>query len=676
MTAALLALAGAAGPAQAEDAEALFFSDLPVVASVSRLPQRLSDAPASVTVIDRDMIRASGARSLNDLMRLVPGFQTFAHSDTPARVNYHGITDDNDFSPRVQVLVDGRSLHSPLFRSGMNWALAPVALEDIERIEVVRGSNTVSYGTNAFLGVVNIITTDPALSRGTSVSTRQGNQGIADYTLRSGGRLGAAGHFRLTVQQVEDDGLADRYDWKDRFRNRRFDSRFGFQLGSRDALDLSLGRVEGRFIRGRFDMDAHPPVPETDNPFRDLRESSTWMQLRWSRALAQGGEFSLRYAFNEDKGNDAFTDPGLPAPYARVNQAGDRGRRHELEAMHSLAPLAGTRLVWGASWRRDELVSRTLLRDEGTVRREVWRAFANGEWKPVSWLTANLGVSHEDDALAGSHVSPRASLAFHLTPENTVRLGYSRAWRTAGILAYRANYREGPRPRDLLQTGNPDLPAERLDSWELAYLGDWQDWDLSLDVRFFRERLRDRLMLLRPGARPTASSEQPIQDIHMDGHEYQLRWQPLGGTRLVLSHSSIRIGSALSANGERIARVAGSSLNSGNGLALYEALAEQSAPRYMSSLLLMQKLPRGLDFSLAHYRSGAMKWTRNTDVGKYHRTDVRLAYPFRIGGQPGELAYTVQSLEGAHVEQRMDEVDEPKARVVDRRQWVTLRLDF
>jgi iron complex outermembrane recepter protein len=189
----LIAFTVAAPPAIAE--EELFFAELPMVASVSRLPQRQADAPASVTVIDRDMIKASGARALNDVMRLVPGFQTFAHSDASARVNYHGITDDNDFSPRVQVLVDGRSLHSPLFRSGMNWGLVPVALEDIERIEVVRGSNTVSYGTNAFLGVINIITTDPALVRGTSVGINSGSQGVRDYTLRTGGKFGENGKF-------------------------------------------------------------------------------------------------------------------------------------------------------------------------------------------------------------------------------------------------------------------------------------------------------------------------------------------------------------------------------------------------------------------------------------------------------------------------------------------------
>ena len=157
---------GAVGMSSASEltTEDAFFSDLPVVASVSRLPQRLADAPTSVTVIDREMIKASGARELSDVFRLVPGFQTHPNNTDSARVTYHGLTDE-EFSPRVQVLVDGRSLYSPLFRNGVNWALIPVALDDIERIEVVRGTNAVSYGSNAFLGVINIITLDPALAK-------------------------------------------------------------------------------------------------------------------------------------------------------------------------------------------------------------------------------------------------------------------------------------------------------------------------------------------------------------------------------------------------------------------------------------------------------------------------------------------------------------------------------
>jgi iron complex outermembrane receptor protein len=107
-------------------------------------------------------------------------------------------------------------------------------------------------------------------------------------------------------------------------------------------------------------------------------------------------------------------------------------------------------------------------------------------------------------------------------------------------------------------------------------------------------------------------------------------------------------------------------------VSLYDDLADNSAPRRSTSLLVMQKLPFGLNASVAHYRVAAIKWTRNTDVDKYHRTDARLAYPFSLAGQRGEIAYTAQSLDGSHYEQRMGQ----KGRLVDRRQWVSLRLDF
>jgi iron complex outermembrane recepter protein len=681
----LIAFSVVVPPATAD--EELFFDELPMVASVSRLPQRQADAPASVTVIDREMIKASGARALNDVMRLVPGFQTFAHSDASARVNYHGITDDNDFSPRVQVLVDGRSLHSPLFRSGMNWSLVPVALEDIERIEVVRGSNTVSFGTNAFLGVINIITVNPALVRGTSVAINNGNQGVRDYTLRSGGKFGENGNYRFTLQEVKDDGLDDSYNWSDSFRNQRFDARFDYQLNTQDLLELHVGKIEGKFTKGRLELPGRTPpgVPriplpfsDPEDPIRDQHEYSTWMQARWTRVLGPDADFSLRYAFNKDKSNDAFTNPGFAVGFQRQNASGDWGRRSELEAVYTFSPMKQTRLVTGASWRRDDVTSATVMRGEGKVTREVWRAFANGEWRPLTWLTGNFGVSNEYDSLAGNHVSPRASVSLHFNPENTVRLGYSQAWRTGSIRAYYANYQEGPTIAETEQGANPNLPAERLDSWELAYLADWRGLRMSLDVRQFREKVSDRMISLRPAASNLQPrSEQPIQDINIDGYELQWKWRPFDPTQIILAHASMRIDSDFTATGEQIALTPGSNLSTPAGIEDYTVLAEDSAPRRSTSILWMQKLPFGAEFSLARYWVDAVKWTRNTEVGKYHRTDARLGYPFNVGGQRGEIAYTVQSLNGAHVEQRdVTDPREQSQRTVDRRHWVSLRLDF
>lgn len=102
---------------------------------------------------------------------------------------------------------------------------------------------------------------------------------------------------------------------------------------------------------------------------------------------------------------------------------------------------------------------------------------------------------------------------------------------------------------------------------------------------------------------------------------------------------------------------------------LYVDLARQSAPRRSTSIMWMQTLPGGADFSLMWYKVGDIKWTRNTNAPGYERFDLRVAYPLRLGSQSGELAYTAQSLKGAHFEER-------EQRVVDRRHWVTLRLDF
>ena len=130
----LSALLGVLASFQAAAEEDVFFSSLPVVASVSRLPQQLSETPASVTVIDQEMIRTSGMRTVEDLLRLVPGFQVTSHNQDPAIVAYHGLSyglASEEYGPRVQVLVDGRSQYSPLFKSGVNWNLLPVALENI-----------------------------------------------------------------------------------------------------------------------------------------------------------------------------------------------------------------------------------------------------------------------------------------------------------------------------------------------------------------------------------------------------------------------------------------------------------------------------------------------------------------------------------------------------------------
>lgn len=113
--------------------------------------------PGSISVLDRELIQASGARELTELLRLVPGMIVVT-DDIKVQVNYHG--GHAAQARRMQVLIDGRSVYRPGLAE-VDWKDLPVSLEDIERIEVFRGPNTVSYGANALTGVVNIITRRP-----------------------------------------------------------------------------------------------------------------------------------------------------------------------------------------------------------------------------------------------------------------------------------------------------------------------------------------------------------------------------------------------------------------------------------------------------------------------------------------------------------------------------------
>ena len=703
LCAALPALAAAAPD------EAPYFADLPIVASVSRLPQRLEDASASVTVIDRDMIKASGARDVNDVFRLVPGFQTYPNNTDAARVTYHGLTDE-DFSPRVQVLIDGRSQYSPLFRNGVNWATLPVALEDIERIEVVRGSNAVSYGSNAFLGVINIITVDPVLVRGVSVGVNRGNQGVRDTTLRAGGRLGEAGDFRLTYQAKNDDGFEDQFDWQDSFRSRLVNVRADFWLSPQDQLQLSAGHVEARTMQGRLAKDDNDVLTGGENPanpMRDFDQSDSYMQLFWRRAMSASSDLQLRYAYVEDRGSEAHVERlddlewnGEDDLLYHIDQFGDLGTRHELEAQHTFSPSPAARLVWGAGYRVDSLRSDTYLYRQGTVRRRVGRVFGNLEWKPADWFTGNAGAASEYDSLAGRNISPRMSASFHLTPDDTLRFGASRAHRTASTVDYRGDRRLIPfataggtpipegQVYDRAFHGDPRLDQERISTVEIGYLGEWKSLASSLDVRVFRERIANRLLGVNrrledpalcevpvfPGDCVAARADffTPIQRVKIEGVEYQWRWQPLAATRLMVGQAFVRVEAAYLP--EVLAGSGVVTLERARNRDRIMQQTERSAPRRSTSLLIMQRLPGNLDLSLAGYWVDDMKWTRNSAVDFYRRFDFRLGYPFELGGQRGEVAYTAQSINGAHGEFKSS--GDPADRVVDTRQWVSLRLDF
>jgi len=263
--------------AAADEAEHL--GDLPVVLSATRLSQAPADAPGAVTVIDRAMIRASGARDIHELFRLVPGFQLGMHTGNQPLVTYHGLSDE---APRRMLLqVDGRSVYSPYLIAGVEWNQIGVDIDDIERIEVFRGSNSAAYGSNAFLGVANIITRSTSETLGTAVRYRAGDGGVNDVGVRVGKQLGDVA-LRLRASRNYDHGFAELNDWR---KSELATLNADWRMNSDNALEFQTGWTNTDSGTGKED---NPTDPE-----RTSRISTSFGLLRWRHAPAPGEELTL-----------------------------------------------------------------------------------------------------------------------------------------------------------------------------------------------------------------------------------------------------------------------------------------------------------------------------------------------------------------------------------------------
>lgn len=715
----VLAILGLVAPGAAWATEELFFADFPVVASVSRLPQALSETPAAVTVIDQEMIRASGMRTVEDLLRLVPGFQVASHNKDSAIVAYHGLNsgmNTDEYGPRVQVLVDGRSQYSPLFKSGVNWNLLPVALENIERIEVTRGSNTVSYGSNAFMGVVNIITLDTTQAQGWMTAVNLGNNQIRDETLRWGGKVGEA-DVRFTARQLNDGGFQNGLyskQWMDETDDQRssmLELRGDLQLTNRDELGVTASLVKAVSGYGQ-------PGSPVGNPIYDLNQSSAALGLLWRHFGERGDEYKFRYGYVQDNSSATYlqsvnmscpTIPPVPVTaadkstwcllppvsFVRNVDPGGKSIQHTFEFEHVLPASGPLRFVWGAGAQSTELHSVTQFSSNAAVRRQAGRVFGNLEYRPLqSWLF-NFGASLENDSRMGWMFDPRASASYHVMPGHTLRLVASQAHRNpslyeiAGFAERRDPSGSGLTYIDYFAQG---VRPERIDTLELGYLGDLKPWNASVDMRAFIERMPNRILIIpmalpasqpdnddpmigrylaetMPGRANTifpwgrADSATNIEDVTIRGYEYQLRWQPTSRTRLIYNGAIV----AIDAHLLDLSVVADST---GDNTEKISAQTRESAPLHAQSAMVIQKLPYDLTASVMYFRSSGMRWRRNGNpLPESERIDWRLAKSFRLGSQRGEVAYTVQMANGPQYGRNV-------TTLADRLQWLTLRLDF
>lgn len=617
-----------------------FLLEIPRVFSASRLPQSSADSPGVVTVIDREMIRALGARDVADLFRLVPGFVVGSAGGGRAVVAYHGLS--GQISQRMQVLLDGRSLYAPYLFGGIDWNALPIGIDDIERVEVLRGSNSAAYGANAFLGVANIITRTAAQSHGGHIALATGNAGVRDVSARYGGGTDSLA-WRLSAGERGDNGLAGAFDSR---RSRYLGARAEWQLSATDELSLAAGVNENRLGLGRRNSAGDPERFEATN--------TSFGQLRWRRSFADDHEMSLSASYTADRGDDRYLIPLTPSE-GLVIDYGRRAERAHLEYQHWLGLSESLRASWGAEYRRDAVVARQLFNTDASQRSDATRAFVNLEWTPSPRWTFNAGGLVEHDSLSGTHVAPRLVANWKLSSSQTLRLGVSEAFRTPSLFEQRSDWRFVFRGEtiDIRYLSRGGLRPERVRAAELSWQGEFRNLGLTLDARAFDERITN-LITQQLYALPPGSAFDPNSDAydlrnagsaHVRGLEYQLKWRPTSWQSWTLGHY--------------FARRSGS-----------EPFIRASIPSYGAHLLGVFKFPDRRSFSVFVETSSPIRWIGEpAAVASSRRIDLRLEQGFDLAGLRGSLALVVQALNGSVTDFR-------DGQSFERRGFVVLSLEY
>lgn len=617
-----------------------YLVDMPVVLSVSRLPQRLEETPGAMTIIDRDFIRQSGARDVVDVLRLVPGFQTSTSFETDApQANYHGSF--GVFSARIQLLIDGRSAYSPYLFGSIAPGLMSVTLDDIERIEVFRGSNSAAYGARAMFGVINIVTRRAAESSGIRAGVNRGENGIKDTQLSVGWQaLGSA--MRLSVDQRGDDGLTGSNG-----HNRVRRATFRADLTPTPDSEVSLRT-------GWTDIDAGRGfATNVDRPLRDTGYRTSFFQFDWKKSLDDGQDYALGIAHMQESFADVASY--APLPVVVLDYSGKaRNDSFKFESVRRLT--SSLRYVWGAEMRRESVRSQPIYNTTRAIKTDFKRLFTNVEWRLRDDLLLNAGGMAEHSNASESTFAPRAMLNWRAAPGHTLRAGIAKAFRPPSTFERRGDIRFSANGQTLLVTvlARGQVEPESVLTRELGYLAETTWLHSNFDVRVYDEAvngfIQSQSFALPPGTSLLASTPRDFfngDNFSVRGYELQWQSQPWSGARLGLNFERSRIF---------------------YHAPLFDPDLLTAVPKSAYTASLHQQLPSGWQFALNHRHLNAVSLPSTSSYsGSLSRTDLRLAKAWRWNGHDVEVALVVQNLGGAILDYR-DTFSFP------RQAFVTLRL--
>jgi iron complex outermembrane recepter protein len=443
------------------------------VTSVSKKEEKLSSTAAAIFVITQEDIRRSGATNIPDLLRMVPGLDVAQINSNTWAVSARGL--NGRFSNELLVMVDGRSVYSPT-TGGVFWDTLDLPLEDIERIEVIRGPGGTIWGANAVNGVISIFTKKAADTPGAMAVVGGGNLDQAFGTAQYGGEIGSATQYRVYLKYFDEDhqpSLAGQ-DGGDGWHELRSGFRSDTTLSAKDNLtvegDLYTAR-EGQDIG--FLASVTSPAVQLLETFVNVSGGS--IQSAWNHILSDRSDLTLQVSFDRYTRNDALRET--------------RGTSN-LDFKHHFAWGQRQDVVWGVDYSYSSSdTNGGLFVSLNPARLDV-QSFGSFVQDEITLLPNRLyltvGTKLERNYYTDFHASPSVRLARTLNAHHTIWTAISNAVRTPDEtdesirLDYGGFPGTGGTPVLVGLVGNPELKNEGTIAYEAGYRAAFARFSIDL----------------------------------------------------------------------------------------------------------------------------------------------------------------------------------------------------
>ena len=587
-----------------------FFNEMPVVLTATRLKQSKKNSPTATTIIDREMIDASGFTEIADLLRLAPGMLVNYDSGHIANVGYQFLFDR--YTVRFQVLVDGHSVNTPLFGE-MPWTQLGISIEDIERIEVIRGASSASYGPNAMTGVISIVTRHAALDKGAKLKINEGVNGRSEQYFTFGNSKGDF-DYKLSLSSRKDDGFRKRYDSKD-LATANF--RGDYQASKNDRITFSINHSTGDYQEDVVDRLSL----STPDHIKSIKRSS--FNGKWIHDFSNADSLSLSYYQQKYQDKNSFlgdfTSDGLG--FVTINE-GFTTKRKNLELTYSRYADEYS-LIFGGLYRKDNTIAPEFLfqTDKDINTRQF---FVNGELRLNNNNIINAGLLYDNNDTGGSTISPRIAFNHHINKNHTFRISYAESSRSPYAFEEYTNRVIFIPDLDSnldVSVDKGDLKPELLKSYDIGYIGTLNNNATEIDMRIYKTNL-SRLI----------TRDLTIGSGFLQGGDFDI-----AGFEATVSHEF--------KNSKVILNYARTKITAGNIEFGNAEDYETGVPEESGSLLVMHDFAGRIKASLGYYYTGEYQQLccEVQQQAPRKRLDLTLSKLFKLGDQNSEIKFVLQN---------------------------------